>query len=244
MATQRLRLATLAGHYDFHHATFVIRIVPLRSQYFYCFVQTRGDVPAHSHNHRLAFHSSTALFPVLNDESGHALESLWRSYQSLQRNAYLIGNFFASSIDLCGLLELRFRGGRPSVVYGQFNDARLVVQWLRSPVFHRLTDVVDIGILTEDVNGVFVVTLQRGACKTDKGRFWKGLAHPPRPTLNETILATVRLVGYHHHVCSIRDRSMGLGELLDGSEHHSTGSTIEQRLQVIPACRLYWRLPQ
>ncbi|CAJ8398401.1 Uncharacterised protein [Burkholderia pseudomallei] len=203
MTTQRLWFAILAGHYDLHRTTLVVGIVPVWSQSFYRLIQARSDVPTHSHNHRLAFHRSTALFPMFHDECGHPLESLWRSYQSLQWDADLISDLFSCSIRLSSLLQLRFRNRSRGVVYRQLDDARFVVQRLRRPVFHCLTNVVYIGILAEDVNGVFVTTLQRGSCKADKGCVRKGFAHPPRTAFNKSVLTTVCLVGYHHHICAI-----------------------------------------
>ena len=68
MVPERLGIFVGAGHDHLHRAAFVVGVVPVRAQRADRLVEPRGDVAAHGHYHRLAFHRGAALLPVLDDE--------------------------------------------------------------------------------------------------------------------------------------------------------------------------------
>ena len=68
MVPERLGIFAGAGHDHLHRPPFVVDVVPVRAQRADRLVEPRGDVAAHGHHHRLAFHGGAALLPVLDDE--------------------------------------------------------------------------------------------------------------------------------------------------------------------------------
>ena len=68
MVPERLGIVLGAGHDHLHRSPFVVGVVPVRAQRADRLVEPRGDVAAHGHHHRLAFHRGAALLPVLDDE--------------------------------------------------------------------------------------------------------------------------------------------------------------------------------
>ena len=237
MAAQRLRVIRAAGDDHLHRPALVVGVVPVRAQQADLLVQPRGDVAAHGHHHRLAFHRRAPLLPVLDDEGGQALEALRGADQRLQRHADALVRARAVAIGVDDVLHLVLGHPRAVLVHLELDDARLVVERPGGAVLHRLADVVDVRVVAEDMDRVLVVALQRRAGEADEGRVRQGLAHPARAALDEAVLAAVRLVRHDHDVGPLRDHPLGLGELLDGREHHAARGAVQQLPQVVAALR-------
>jgi hypothetical protein len=92
--------------------------------------------------------------------------------------------------------------------------------------------------------------VDRRAREADERRVGQGVAQVPRETVDEVVLAAVRLVGDHDHVGTRAQQRACVGaralrareELVHRGEHHAPRRDAEQLAQVRPVARLLGRL--
>src|SRR4030095_6792329 len=203
----RRGIVVCAGSAHLHRAAPVVRVVPLRAQGADRFVEPRGDVTAHRHDHGLTFHRGSALLPVLHDKRCEALDALLGTDQRLQRYADPVRRRLSAAVRVDYVFDLLLADACAFLVYLELDNAGLVVERPGCTVLNRLTDIVDVRVLAEDMNGVLVVALKGCAGEADEGGVRQRLAHPPRAALDEAVLAAVRLVGHREDVGPFRGYS-------------------------------------
>ena len=244
------RVAGRAGHHDFHHALFVVPVMPLGPQLADGLVNLKADAPAHAHDHRLAVHDFEARLPMLDQILGDEADALIRADDGFQRRPlgfelFLVGQFLA----LGGFLEVRINLRLLRRLQLQFGEAAFVEDRHGGLVLNSTLDVVDGNVIAEHGARVGVGLFNRCAGEADERGVGQRVAHVTREAVNEIVLAAVRFVGNHHDVAAVGQQRMlaafVLGEkLLDGGEHHAAGRDGEELFQMVAILGLHRFLPE
>ena len=143
------------------------------------------------------------------------------------------------------------------------DNTALIVDGTGCAIFHGLSHVVNVDIITEHFPCIAVFGGHRRARKANKGRIGKGIADDSRVAdydsgfgftrfifthnhaLIHAVLAAMGFVCHNHDVAAIRQRFLAFLELEHGGENDAVGgSAFQQLLQMRLTFSLHRRLTQ
>src|SRR5437879_1528929 len=90
----------------------------------------------------------------------------------------------------------------------EFDETRLVIDWNRCPVELRLLDVVRMNDLAEHVDRVGTGKADRRTCESQEHRVRECVSEVPGVSLQEAVLASVRLISDHEYVGAVAENGM------------------------------------
>ena len=222
-----------------------------------------------------AVHRLETLLEVFDDVPGHQRQPLLCADHRFELGP--LGLELLLALDLLAfgrLLEAGVDLRALGIKERELGQPALVVDRHRSAVLHGALDVVNADVVAEHRARVGVLQLDRRAGKADERGVGKSVPHVPRESVDEVVLAAVRLVGddddvaplgEHLHSCpsptggnglgqgrifslALRERGRGRGrfreKLLNRGEDHATGSDLQLLAQIGAVGCLNWWLAQ
>ena len=187
---------------------------------------------------------------MIDDVPGHEPQPLFRADHRFELRPLGLDLLLALDLLPFGrLLEVRVDLRPFGIIQGQLGQTALVVDGHRGLVLHGPLDVVNADVIPEDGPGVGILQFNGRPRETDERGLGQGITHVPGITVDEVVLAAVRLVGDHDDVPPVRKHGVPvpllLGEkLLDRGKDHSAGLHGQQLTEMGPAFRLNRRLSQ
>ena len=113
--------------------------------------------------------------------------------------------FFALDLLALGkLLEFRIYPRPLRGLQFELGEPAFVIDRHRRTVGDRTLDIVNADVVAKDGARIRVGLLNRRAGKANEGGVWQRVAHVPRKTVDEIVLAAMGLVGDHDDIASLR----------------------------------------
>ena len=239
-----------AGHHDFHHALFIILLVPFRAQFADGFVEIEADAAAHAHNHGFAVHHLKPGFPMLDKIVGDETDAFVCANDGFQRRPFRFepflvlqflsfGRVLKIRVNLRLFGQLQFQLGEPTFVENR--HGRLVLD--------STLNVINRNVIAENGPRISVGLFNRRAGEANERSIRQCVAHVSSETVNEIVLAAVRFVGDNDDVTTVRQQRMLAAlvfreEFLNCSEHHTARCNGKKLFQIVPVLCLHRLLPE
>ena len=229
------------GH---HHGDLFL---PCRTQLQHLPVNTHGYRPGVSHDHGF---SGQFLRPVVFVMGNNIFAERFYGLRCAE-NAFHLPQFFFAFFNnvrfgiLCKKFIFRVDLFQDLFVKVQMNHAAFVKDRACCAIFHSLSHIVNVDIVTENLAGVAVFLRNRSTCKTNKCCIWETVPNDPGGSdvdftvlidFFKAVLSPVSFIGHNHDIAPLRKGRTGFFKLLHSGKNNSVCFPIgEKFFQILPA---------
>ena len=143
---------------------------------------------------------------MLNQVAGDKLDTVLRTDHRFELRPLSLEFLLALDLfALGGLFELGINLRTLRLLQLQLCQAALVVDGHCCPVRHCPLDVVDTDVVAKDSARVRIGFFNRGTGEADERSIRQRITHVPGESIDEVVLAAVRLVGNHDNIAPLRE---------------------------------------